>query len=68
MTLAGRGAWLMKPESLAARSSALNVRNHAQCVNRLSKSTWGAFFVPWKQKGGEKLKPSSIELWEDRQE
>jgi hypothetical protein len=43
--LAGLGAWLGKPEGLAARSSIINISKYLQHVNGLSTTGWGAFFM-----------------------
>jgi hypothetical protein len=42
--LAGQGAWLGKPEGLAAHSGVLIIKIHLLYVKRLSKLTWRASF------------------------
>lgn len=53
-TLAGQGAWLGKPEGLAARSSANNISIHLSRVNGLSIKKGGLFLCKslMKMKGG----------------
>jgi hypothetical protein len=41
--LAGQGAWLGKPEGLAAHSGVLNIKIHLQYVKRLSKTNMESF-------------------------
>ena len=56
---------LEQPEGLAARSSAISIRINSQCVNRLSKSIWRAFFVPGYRKEVKKEIPPPMSYLED---